>query len=223
MRLLPILALAACGGPEPLPEDTDTQPLALEGASYELLTGGLAIPAADDGLDDVLRLFFTRTVLLGISDFSDTAMTVRIGFGVDDADPIEQDPCTPTVDLPPADLTGTTFEIGPADTTFQGATTEYSIGQMHVAGEVTGDGAQLSDIVLDGIVDLRQAAAFGTFGDADTLCSTMGSFSLAFAACADGPEYCVTLSITGLGANRIEGLEMVSIDEPASTCPTTPP
>lgn len=217
--LLP--GLAACGsGADTKTEDTAPEPLALEGASYELSTGGLTVPAADDGLADVLRLFFTRTVLIGVFDFSDAAMTVRIGFAVDGAEPLVQDPCTPTVELPPATLTGTHFEIGPADTTFQGAATTYSIGQMYVAGEIGGDGDVLSDIVLDGIVDLRQAGALGSFGDADALCTTVGSFSLPCAACDDGEPYCVTLAVEGLGASRVDGLTMTGIAAPATTCPT---
>lgn len=205
MRSLAILsfaaALAACGG-EP-DADTDAPELDLDGAAYTLDVSGLGVAGADPGLATLIKLFFTRTVLIGLHDVTDDALTLRMGFAAQGDGPVTQDPCTQTLQLPPASRDGLTFDLGPQTVTFEGAEIDYDIQDLTVDGAISADGERLQSLVLGGRVDLRQVEALG-FGTAESLCGSMSDLGKPCGDCDDDAPYCAELQIEGLSAQRVE-------------------
>lgn len=213
------MLLAACSGAR---ESTDTgetqEPVDLEGAVYELSVSAITIPDADEGLADLVQLMISRVILVQLHDVTDAALALRLGFGVDDAEPPVQDACSPTVELPGAARSGDAFEVGPGDTTFQGPDNTYTIQGLHVLGTIQPDGRAILDTSLEGRVDLRQAEVLG-IGSAEDLCGTLGNLGVICAPCDDGEVYCADLRVEGVRASRVEA-EMVAVGSPdPGDCP----
>lgn len=215
------LALGCSGDdPDTVPDDTAPVELNLEGAVYTLDVSELNVVDADPGLASVIRLFFTRTVLVGLHTVSDDQLSLRLGFAADGTDPVVQDVCTQTLELPAADRSSPfAFDVGPETTTFQGAELTYSIQDLALSGTLSDTGSQIRDIVLEGGIDLRQVEALG-FGTAVDLCSAMADLGLPCGACDDNEALCATLWLDGLTASRV-GATMEAIDslDPVD-CPT---
>lgn len=222
---LPLLTLlAACGGDKDgTPTETGTPPaLDIDGATYQLNVAGLTVPGADDGLADLLRLFFTRTVLIGIADATDTGFTMRMAFAEPETSPMVQDPCSITIDLDGVSLSGLDFDFGPQTTVFQGETLSYTLVDLAITGGFSDDGDQITGVTLAAGFDLRDAELLG-FGTATGLCDTLGSLGVPCGACADSEAYCVSLQAEGIAASRVEVpvVEITALDPVA--CPATTP
>lgn len=223
-RVLPLVALltACSGGDDTTPTDGTTPPLELQGATYQLNVAGLTVPGADDGLADLLRLFFTRTVLIGLDDASDTGFTMRMGFSEVGSSPMVQDPCSKTIELAGVSLSGLDFDFGPETTVFYGDTLSYTLADLAIAGTFSEDGEAITGVTLGAGFDLRDAEALG-FGTATGLCDTLGTLGVPCGACADTEAYCVSLQAEGIGASKVDVVvEAIDNIDPVA-CPTTTP
>lgn len=210
----PVLILMACSpdsepDPEPVP-DVD-----LTDAAFTLDVSGLTVADADPGLGTLVRLFFTRTPLIGFHDVSDDELTIRMGFTARGVEPVEQDPCTITLELPPASRDGLAIELGPVDVVFQGAAVDYEIVDLTMSGVVSDDGQRLTQLTLSGEVDLRQVEAL-EFGTAENLCGSMADLELPCVPCDDGEATCARMQIEGITGSRVDvEVEAIEVLDPS--------
>ena len=205
-----LLLLSACSGDS---DDggtpTEAPALEIQGATYVLSVVGLSVPSADDGVADLLRLFFTRTVWLGIDDASDSGFTMRAAFS--EVGNNVQDPCSITVDFAGIALDGTDFSFGPKTTTFQGEVASYTLEDLALTGRFTDDGREITDVTLSGAFDVRDAERLG-FLTADGLCDSLGDLNLPCRACSsDSAIYCIDLEVEGLVATKANGVVLVPV------------
>lgn len=220
MRFVPALAaLAACSGddstdtPGTTPDEVD-----IEGAAFELNTTNLTIPDADPGLATLVGGFFGSDVYIQTYNVTDSSLDLRMAFG-DGAG--AQDPCTPTTDLPPATRSGMDLSIGPEDLTFQTATNTFVVGDFESTSTIADDGESVDDLVMSGMIDLRQAVGFGPFTDEQEICDDFSGLGVTCEACDDGEPFCAPLTLQGLLATRADvQVEPVSVADAQANCPT---
>jgi hypothetical protein len=208
-KLAPIalIALLACNGTDPGDTDLAEDPM-LEGSVYRLNVNGLTISGADDGLNDLVKLFFSQAVLARLTDVSDSEMTMALALGDPETDPIVRNPCFGDISLPPVALTDLSFALGPQDLAVPSATGDFTIAGFSLAGTISEDGDDMDDLVLDGEVDFRLAEG-SNFGTPEGLCESFTELGVPCGACSDGELFCATLNITGLTATRVEGVDWV--------------
>ncbi|MBT3217559.1 MAG: hypothetical protein HN348_00575 [Proteobacteria bacterium] len=200
-RLIATISMALfLGGCPPETEDTDTtEPVNLEGATYRLSTGNLTVPGADQGMNDLLKLFFIRTLIIQFHNVTDSAATIRLAFVEENSDPLVQDPCMETIEFPEGTRDELTVEIGPTDVSFDGADVE----DLHMTATVSTKGTRIDEIVIESVIDLRQAESFG-FGTAQDLCESTEGYGVPCQKCDDNSKTCLDLTIEGLTANEAE-------------------
>ena len=156
----------------------------------------------------MLRLFFTRTVWLGIDDASDSGFTMRAAFT--EVDNAVQDPCSITVDFAGIALDGADFSFGPKTTTFQGEVATYALEDLALTGRFTDDGREITDVTLSGAFDVRDAERLG-FLTADGLCDSLGDLDLPCRACSDSAIYCIDLQVEGIVGTKVNGVVLVPV------------
>lgn len=203
--LTALLVLAGCSGGGPADTNTPIDPM-LDGSVYRLSVNSLEIVGADDGLNDLVKLFFANEVLARLTNVSDTSLTMTLGLGLKNTDPIERNPCFSDIDIPPVTLDGLGFTFGPQDLEIPSAAGAFTIGQLALSGSFSEDGERITDLVLMGVVDFRLAEG-SSFGTPDSLCESFGELGAPCGACPDGPTYCADLEIQGLSASRVEGVD----------------
>lgn len=205
MRWLPaLLILAACNG---TPEDTETDDpgVDLESFDYRMRVGSLTITGADQGMNELIRLFFGNEVLYRIRNLDGTSGDLELVLGYKDTDPIERNPCWDKVTLQGVTVDGGMLTYGPEDLVFpRDGGDDIELDQLTISASIADDGATMSDIVLTASLDVRIAAGT-SFGDPAELCHTFAGFNKPCVACAsDNEEYCLDLELTTLSAESAD-------------------
>ncbi|MEZ4316462.1 MAG: hypothetical protein R3F61_03110 [Myxococcota bacterium] len=203
-----LAVLAGCSGTGTTDTDLPIDPM-LDGSVYRLSVGGLTIEGAEDGLNDLVKLFFANEVLAQVTNVSETSLTMTLALGIKNTDPIQRNPCFGDISLPPVSLADLTFSLGPQDLEIPSATGSFSIGDLALDGTFSADGNRIDDLVLQGVVDFRLAEG-SSFGTPDGLCESFGDLGAPCGACPDGQSYCADLTVTGLSATRVEGVDFAA-------------
>jgi hypothetical protein len=208
--------LAGCSGaPESLPEEQEPQGVDLEGATYLLEINNVQIPAAPD-LASLLQLALPVPILLQAHDVSDASVSLRMATGVADSDPVVQDLCTRTLELPKADRTGDDFAAGPADMV---GPADWTLYDTEISGSLGADGESFGPMSLSGVADARQIAPFFPMAeDAAELCTIMGDLGLSCGPCGDDEPYCIEVLIENASGDRVD----VAVEPIAELDPSCP-
>lgn len=204
------LALVACG------DDPEVDPLGIEGAVFALDVGAMRIPGADPAIVTVIQSFFGGDMWMHTHGVSDGGFGIRTGFaGADGA----QDPCMPTSELPRATLDDTRFAFGPEDAEFQTTAGIFVFEGFEGAGQFSARNPDISDMTLQGVVDMRALQGFGGLGDGDLLCRMLASYGMPCGPCGDDEPFCVPLEIEKLDAPRIdESFRVIAFEEVEAAC-----
>ena len=215
-RIVLCCLLTACSGSGPSDTDPGVDPQ-LEGSVYRLSVGSLNIEGADPGLNDLVKLFFANEILTRTTNVTETELTMTMALGLKNTDPIQRNRCFNDVSFPPVTLDGLDFSFGPEDLEVPSAAGSFTIGQLALTGTITEDGESFTDLVLDGIVDFRIAAG-SPLGEPADLCDSFGNLGAPCGACTDGEMFCVDLSITGLSASRVQGVDWADTTPDPGEC-----
>ena len=144
-------------------------------------------------------------ILLGVqsADASDILLLGALGEG----NPSTQDMCSESIDFPSADFGDNPFFIiGPQTTDIAIAGQAVTIENLLISGAFSPDGSVIAGAVLSGIIDTRPlAVAFDMSGES-AICDLAGGLGIDCAACTDGEDFCLSLKITNLNAEKVNGI-----------------
>jgi hypothetical protein len=195
------VTLNYCGGSAPLSFTTSSLGSPIEdgvdlvGKSYaiNLASARITKPA---GIGDVLGGYLTQSIIVGVTDVSDTSIQMVGALAKEGSNPPAQDFCDPSIPFPEADFTAAPFfSIGPEDTRIAVAGFDITIGQLVIEGTLASDASSFSGGVLSGTIDTRPLAPLlDDSGDPNAICELAANFGATCEACPDGSgTYCLTL------------------------------
>jgi hypothetical protein len=231
MRALPLILLLACNSDG---TDTDTDaPIALEGSTYEVVLSSVAITGASGAAAELIRSAAPSSILMHADSADDTTVTWRLAFGTDE-DPVTQDACARTTDLPEGTVEGDEFQVGPEDLdlpgevpwTFGELTLEgtlpgevpWTFGELTLEGTLSADRSEITDLTMSGVVDAREIFELLPIpSSAEALCGTFDGFGISCEACADSEIACASLEITGLSASRVD-VDVTAVTSVGADC-----
>ncbi len=193
--------LKYCGGEAPLSFTTSALGTPIEdgvelvGKSFaiDLSTARIVEPA---GIGDVLGSYLTQSIIVGVTDVSDTQIQMVGALGKEGSNPPAQDFCDPTIPFPAADFSQAPFfSIGPEDTELRVAGFDITIGQLVIEGTLSPDASSFEGGVLSGTIDTRPLAPLlDDSGNEGAICDLAVNFGASCEACpADGEPFCLTL------------------------------
>lgn len=207
--------LKYCGGSTSV-EFTTAESFAgkVENSVYglELANATIDEPA---GVGGMLGDYLPEYVLVEVVSADAASLKLMGALAVEGSNPPEQDVCTESIDFPTADFGGQPyFQVGPADTMFAVAGYNVTLYDMMLAGTFNADGSAIENGELEGSIDARDIAGAVGF-DAETLCMYLGYFGGSCSACpSDGEPLCLTLAVSNLNGDVIDGLDLVEVTNP---------
>jgi len=210
-------SLTYCGSADPVAVDFTTSALgtALNGSvagnvyALDITKGTFLQPA---GVGALLQDAFTNKILVGVIDDSNGELLVEGAISESDSD--AQDVCTETLVFPEAaDFSSAPyFEIPEGDLTLSIAGFTATIYGLNISGMFAPDGSYFGGGELRGELDARDlvdiAADLGAGGaieTADDLCDLAAGFQAYCGPCADNEEYCLTVEVVDLEAQKTDG------------------
>jgi hypothetical protein len=214
MRALPLILLLACNSDG---TDTDTDaPIALEGSTYEVVLSSVAITGASGAAAELIRSAAPSSILMHADSADDTTVTWRLAFGTDE-DPVTQDACARTTDLPEGTVEGDEFQVGPEDLDLPGEV-PWTFGELTLEGTLSADRSEITDLTMSGVVDAREIFELLPIpSSAEALCGTFDGFGISCEACADSEIACASLEITGLSASRVD-VDVTAVTSVGADC-----
>ena len=209
-------SLTYCGSADPVAVDFTTSDLggalsgSIAGNTYALdITQGTFLKPA--GVGALLQDAFSNKILVGVIDDSNGELKVE-GAISEEGSPA-QDLCTETLVFPEAaDFSSAPyFEIPEGDLTLTIAGFTATIYSLNISGMFAADGSYFGGGELRGKLDARDlvdiAADLGagdTISSADDLCTLAAGFGAYCEACTDGAEYCLTVEVVDLTADKTD-------------------
>lgn len=156
----------------------------------------------------------TKSLLFMVESADSESIDLLGAAGYDVGRSVAQYPCAPPIDF----ATGTFasnpfFHVGPQDTSLSASGLVVPILQMEVEGRFATDAASITDITLQGLIDVRDLGALLGGGDA---CDTLGLFGVACVACPDGSDSCVELEVRDASAPWRDGLNLDASLDPSA-------
>ncbi len=212
------VTLTTCAGDETVRFHTSTLGMPVEDGL--LIDGAFAIDLvharvlAPAGLGDVIVQLWREDVLVGVRGIGGGTLDLVGAVGTDDADPIQQNYCNPTVDLTGDYTAAPYFSVGPVDTTLPFDRGDATIEGMYLTGTFTADGQSFQDGTFGGTVDTRPLAwILNAADDPAAICALAASAGVACEPCAaDGEPYCLTMVAEAVTGTRIATGPIVDID-----------
>jgi hypothetical protein len=126
----------------------------------------------------------------------------------------QQDRCTPTVELPPADWQDSTFEVDDAALTVVMDGLSLDIEQASAEGTFSQDGSRVEDGRLSGYLETTNlGAALGLEGGSEAICDLIETFGVVCLSCPDSNGDCIRVDLREIEAPLLEGVELEVITE----------
>lgn len=195
---------SALGGP--------VEASSLLGRTY-LLDLSSATITEPPNVGDILKNYLTVGILTGVTEASQTSLTMLGALENGDTTGNDQDYCTPTIPFPAADFSGNPyFEIAGDSVVISVSDYDVELRNLKIGGTFAADGSYYGGATLEGTVDTR---AFDSLagGETGAVCDLVSSFGVECEACAgDGEPYCLSIKARDIVANEVGGLEVVQID-----------
>jgi hypothetical protein len=156
----------------------------------------------------------TKSLLFMVENADAESIDLLGAAGYDVGRNVAQYPCAPPIDF----ATGTFasnpfFHVGPQDTSLSASGLVVPILQMEVEGRFATDAASITDITLQGLIDVRELGALLGGGDA---CDTLGLFGVPCVDCPDGTTNCVELEVRDASAPWRDGLSLDASLDPSA-------
>jgi len=170
------------------------------------------------GVGDLIGEFVAMNVLVGVTEVSDTSITMMGALSVEGG--TDQDYCTPTFDFPAADFSESPYFAVIADEiTLSVAGYDIPLKDLEVSGTFAADGSYFGGAVLGGTVDARDIIEMidevDTWEDA---CALTESFGAPCVACDDGVAACLTLLADQIVAEQNPGQVLDVVGEKDPRC-----
>ncbi len=212
------VTLSTCAGDEVVHLHTSTLGMPVEDGL--LIDGAFAIDLvharirAPEGLGDVIVQLWKEDVLVGVRGIGGGTLDLVGAVGTDDADPVQQNYCNPTIDLTGDYRAAPYFSVGPVDTTLPFDRGEATIEGMYLTGTFTAEGRSFQDGTFGGTVDTRPLSwILNASDDPGAICTLAAALGVACEPCAaDGAPYCLTLVAEDVTGTRIATGPIVVID-----------
>ncbi|GEM_PF-3763369 len=213
--VLMIATLTACTG-EKL--DTGAAGDSIVGKTYEVDLGKGDVAGAED-LAATIDAVLTSPVLTSITAQAGDTIDMRLGLGVDE-NPVSQDLCARTLDMPQGSFDGTNIAIGPDTVSFNANGDDYTLEDFEVSGALSADGNSIEDMSLGLTIDMEQAAAYLGSDDGQSVCDDLiAPLGLTCGSCSDGGTTCLSVTMTGIPADGVDvTLEKVAESNAAEGC-----
>ncbi len=191
----------------PVPDDV------LMGTAFaiDLLRARIVAPA---GLGPVITQFWREDLLLGVDAVAAGRLDLTGAIGVDDADPVQQNYCNPTIDLTATYAEAPTFQVGPVDTVLPFDRGDALVRDFVVSGTFSPDGRSFARGTFGGTVDTRPLSwILAASEDPAFICDLAAASGVACEPCEDdGAPYCLTLLAEDVTAMAISTGPIVPID-----------
>jgi hypothetical protein len=178
----------------------------LVGATYEI-DFSTTRTSEPEGIPDLLGLVYIDYMLAAtITEVRDDEVELILGYIT--RDPLGQDVCSPTIDMPVFDWNNPHFEVDSDGYALRFAVGPVATNTLKVSGSLRADGGAIEELAVHVNLDSRPLiAAFTDDPEApeDTMCEFTAAAGVECVACEDGSgEFCLDLKMSGITAARVE-------------------
>lgn len=192
-------------------DDETVDPSVLTGKVYQMDIP-LTAWSEPDGVGDIIG-FYVPVLLFGVQTAGDGAIQFLATIGEEDGATIIQDECVVTTVFTDGALSEDgSFSVGPQDYQIRVQSLDAKLYGATCSGKFSSDGADFSDAVLAGVLDVRELIDLFWIGDEDDVCEYASLFSVECAPCpTDNESYCVGIKAEGFSAAEASGLTLQEI------------
>ena len=217
--------LTHCGGEAGVKFNTSDLGGALEDGPDSLIGNTYAVALGEarfvkpEGVGSLLGGLLTQDILVGVTAADDTTISMMGALSQEGS--LEQDRCEPSIEFPvAADFTEAPFfSINADELALTVADFNVAINDFTLSGTFASDGSYMGGAVLAGLLDARDLVEALIGGgileegsNAQDVCDLIGAFSVNCEACSDGEEYCLSIHVDQIMADKT-GSTLVAQDE----------
>ncbi|MDP2316214.1 MAG: Ig-like domain-containing protein [Pseudomonadota bacterium] len=179
--------------------------------SFDLAAARLVSP---EGMNLVLSSVPQQPLLIGVTAVdADTLDIIEGSSLVVDGEPLTQEYCFATTDLPGAEFAESPyFHLSAAAATVAVGGAPVTVSDLVITGTFSVDGTFIGGGTLSGILDTRNMGVLvGDEGNPSAACDLMVSAGIRCGDCPDGERYCLDLLADQITAPEVAGFTVTPV------------